>query len=370
MRKYYSGITVFKLVGALVVLFGHIRLPEVYGQLAAHFIGLNQAMAFTVPCFYIVSGFLAYKGWAQAPSPGRYIRGYLGWLGGAYVVLCLWHVITNTLPALVAGYQQHTLPVQQLHWLFEVVFVSGPSLALWFIPPLLLGVGVAYFFERRGQLRTALLVAALGFGLAQLADGSLRGLVEALGGAGWAPYQLRQEWLLRTMLSGYLGIGLPSVLLGVVVARHEAAFLGLGARRLALVAGPALALELLLLNWALPGYPYRLLCSMVPISLLLFYGVLAIRLDGIRRYHALINRFSALSFFTHMYLIALNRALLGVVGPDLSPRQALACWLLTAAEVVLLTALLTVVLRRYPARRPVPAAASAPEPAALAEARR
>ena len=49
MRKYYSGITVFKLVGSVLVMFAHVRLPGYYLELTQHITGLGALMAFTVP---------------------------------------------------------------------------------------------------------------------------------------------------------------------------------------------------------------------------------------------------------------------------------------------------------------------------------
>lgn len=359
-RKYYSGITVFKLVGSVLVLLGHIKLPETYAQLAQHLIGLEQMMAFTVPCFYIVSGFLAYKGWAHTAHPGRYLRRYLLWIGAAYGLFFVYYLATTVVPGWVASYQAGQWSGQQLKPLFEIVFVYGPSPALWFIPPLVFGVVVAYWFERRGRLGLGIGLTAVGYVLAQLDTGTLRVLVEWLGGSPWV-YHFRHARLLELLLSSYLGVGLPSVLLGVWAAGHEAAFRQLRGRRLAGVAVLMLGAEVGFLSAVLPGaYTYRMVFSVLPVSLLLFYGVLRLRLDGIRRYHVLINRFSIVAYFLHIPLIGLNAHLLGTTMGHLSPWQALGCAVLTMGQAAGLTALLSAVLNRRSAPVAEPDALAGP----------
>jgi hypothetical protein len=91
---------------------------------------------------------------------------------------------------------------------------------------------------------------------------------------------------------------------------------------------------------------------MLPVGLLLFYGVLRMRADGIRRYHALINRFSMVAYFLHVPLINLTARLLGWPPRHLSLEQGLLVALLITLQVVLLTAGLHRYLERRRADRP------------------
>ena len=381
MRKYYPGITLFKLIGCLLVLFGHVRLPTVYLQLSEHIAGLKQAMAFTVPCFYMISGFLAYKGWTGAANPRRYIGRYVGWIGGFYLLMCVVALVTGTgtpLGAWVWPVRNMVLPLAKLY------LVIGPYASMWFIPPLVFGVLVCYYCQRAGRLAWAIWMAVAGFVLAQLLDGALRQVLH-----NWHldafMYHTRYGYaeLLTLAVSNYFGIGFPFVLAGVLVARHEERFCSLPGRRLAAVALASLAIEYMLLRWLSAGGSYRfgLVMSMVPVELWLFYGVLHIQSVSIRKHHAFINRFSIILYFLHMPLLYLNAQWLGQSTEFLyfnwskqtmTVGQSVLHLLLAVAEAVLLTLALHAYLnRRYPpATAPAPLAdtpaavgRSAPRPA-------
>lgn len=354
MRKYYSGITVFKLFGSLLVLLAHIKLPQVYLNLTARLGGLAQAMAIVVPCFYMVSGFLACKGWTHARQPGHYIRRYLTWVGGVYALFCLYYLATNTFPALLTAYQTHRLSGAPVRVLFEIFLVKGPVFSLWFIPPLLFGVAVTYFFERRHWFILLYGLAAASFVVAQFTTGTLRVLGENIG---YSPFWTagKHAALLAQLVASYLGIGFPFIVTGAWVARHETSFQRLPAGRVAALGILLLAAEIWFLNLKAGATHQQLVLSMAPISLVLFYGVLHLRAPGIKAYHTLINRFSMVVFFMHPFLIALNSSLFGWVASGLTASQALFCLLLTLPEVLLLTWALTACLRRW---RPSPAADS------------
>jgi hypothetical protein len=346
MRKYYSGITVFKLAGSLLVLLAHIKLPPVYLALTHRLGGLAQAMAVVVPCFYMVSGFLAYKGWAHARRPGHYIRSYLMWVSGVYGLFCTYYLATTTLPDLLTNYRAHTSLASPLHMLFEVFVVKGPVFSLWFVPPLLFGVSVTYLFERRDQFKLVCGLAALGFITAQLTSGSLCALLDSNGYSSfWTSG--KHAPLLAQIMASYLGIGFPFVVAGAWVARHEARFQALPVKLLATTSVLVFIGEIWFLTRAGgASHQHFLVLSMAPISLLLFHGVLHLQLPGIGAYHALINRFSMVVFFLHPFLIEINSWLCGWVPYKLTAEQALACVLLTLPETLLFTWLLATYLNR------------------------
>jgi hypothetical protein len=340
MRKQYPGITLFKLIGALLVLMGHVHIPELYkeyGRVA----GLQQASAFVVPCFYMISGFLACKGWRKAARPQAYIRHYLGWLAGIYAVLCAVAQLTGTgLQAQYAPGAWHNavLPLARLYGLFP------PYPALWFVPPLLVGVAFCYYFQRRGQLRWALALTVAGFVGAQLLSGTLRAGLEASVGT-LSFYNWRYAELLTLAAVNYLGFACPFILAGVLIACHEAAFAAWPAKWLATAALGSMALEFLVLHWLVRGpYTYNLILSIVPLGIWLFYGLLRIKSKVINRYQAPIGRFSGLMYFLHMPMLVANAMLMGVRTTSVCLWQqplplgsALALMLLTTLEVAGLT---------------------------------
>lgn len=346
MRKYYSGITVFKLAGSLLVLLAHIKLPPVYLALTHRLGGLAQAMAVVVPCFYMVSGFLAYKGWAHARQPRRYISRYLAWVSGVYSLFCAYYLATTTLPDLLTNYRAHTSLASPLHMLFEVFVVKGPVFSLWFVPPLLFGVSATYFFERRGQFRLVCGLAALGFLSAQLTSGSLCALLDSMS---YSPFWTsgKHALLLAQVVASYLGIGFPFVVVGAWVARHEARFQALPVGLLA-TTGMGLFIGEIWFLTRVGGASHQhfVVFSMAPISLLLFHGVLHLQVPSIKAYHGFINRFSMVVFFLHPFLIELNSWLGGWVPYKLTAGQALACVLLTLPETLGVTLLLAAYLDR------------------------
>src|SRR5690349_3999591 len=105
MRTFYPGITLFKLAGAILVLAGHallipsmmvMELPPL-----ASFLMLEGRVV--VPVFYVVSGFLLYKGWSHARNPASYVRRYGVRIATVYAVFCLLFVLEFNVPALLKG---------------------------------------------------------------------------------------------------------------------------------------------------------------------------------------------------------------------------------------------------------------------------
>jgi len=365
MRKYYPGITLFKLAGALLVLMGHITIPTLYFQYG-QVPGLQQAVAAIVPCFYMISGFLAYKGWMGTARPQGYIRRYLGGLAALYATLCgLALLLGNGTQAVYSAGAWHNAVLP----LLRVYLVVGPYTSLWFVPPLLVGVAFCYYCQQRGRLRWAIGLAVVGFVAAQLLGGTWRVALEATAG-NVGLYHWKYSELLKLAVVNYLGLAVPFILAGVLVARHEAAFVALPAWRLAVLALGSTGLEFLLLGRLVQGpYTYLthpLILSILPVGVWLFYGVLHISSNGIRRYHAAINRFSALLYFSHQLLLPLSLSVLGLTIMDvwnrrLTAGQTLGVMLLTVLQV----GLLAWVAGRLLARRP-PAAPAPPAPATLA----
>lgn len=341
MRNYYPGITVFKLAGALAVLLAHVLFFRYASALPTEWNGLQflfLLLRVIVPCFYMVSGFLAYQGWTHASDSGAYVRRYLKRIGLVYGFFVLLFIGQHTVPDLLRQGVSPGNALLQAKILFMAVFLNGPFLQLWFIPPLLAAVAAVYALARKERLKQAVWLAAAGFALCQFVTGTLRPLWGEGMGAGLLNADQREY--AELFLTRYLGFGFIFVLAGVLVARHEAAFRAVRLRTLALPALAVSAVELALLlryeQWTLD---YKLAFSLLPNTVLLFYGVLRIRSVKIRAHHRTINRFSIVTFCGHIPFMQLNLLLFGWREASMGRAQDLIYLSLTFLECAAATAL-------------------------------
>lgn len=358
MRTFYPGITIFKLAGAILVLVAHSLLIPSMTALElpplASFLMLESRVV--VPCFYVVSGFLLYKGWTHADKPAVYVRRYILRIAAVYAVFCLLFAFEFIVPALASrGWGLSNLALQS-KIMVMAVFVNGPLIQLWFIPPLLFGACASYWLLGRLSLRAMVILIASAYVLIQLFSGSLLGVfgfgggvdgvADAGAGAGAeepmdsaadTPLGYAVLWATR-----YIGFGLTFVAIGALIARYEERFLGmkLGA---ALLGAAALTIveTALLASFAPWSNAYKLTFGILPNTALLFYGVLRIRNSAIAVHHRLLNLFSIVAFAGHIPFMRLNAWLLGWGGTlELVLWQQALQTLLTFAECVALTMLL------------------------------
>jgi len=336
MRKYYPGITLFKLIGSLLVVLTHIKLPLIYAQLNKNIAGLHNFVAVIVPCFYVVSGFLAYQGWFNSKNRHLYIRRYLMWIFSVYIIFFLFYIIEHTLPLFWHyGFIPHFL-FDQFKDLLEKFFIKGPNPALWFVPPLFFGVIVSYYFITRKKIRLVIVLASSGFIFAQFLSGTLRVLLESFISS---TANILNIHIIRLSVQ-YLGFGLPFVLTGVLLGKYETAFLQTKANLLWSITLASVLIEGIYLHYFVVGtYHYQLIFSMIPIAILTFYNILNIKADGIRQYHKFLNAYTIIIYFCHFYLISINLQILGLKLPDVTTQQSGLCLLLTFMECLVLTAL-------------------------------
>ncbi|MCA0758730.1 hypothetical protein KP806_27105 [Paenibacillus sp. N4] len=85
---------------------------------------------------------------------------------------------------------------------------------------------------------------------------------------------------------------------------------------------------------------YKLTFSVLPNTLLLFYGLLRIRSETVRTYHRVIGIFSAVTFFGHILFMKINLRLLGWNTLSLTVVQDFVYLLLTLAECAAATLLI------------------------------
>lgn len=353
MRNYYPGITIFKLAGALLVLVAHAMLIRYVGKMPSQSVIQFTSLPtrIVVPCFYVISGFLAYMGWSNAANPRTYVKRYVLRITFIYCLFCLVFIIQFIVPALIAdGLTMGNLLLQS-RILFMMFVLNGPFLQFWFIPPLLFGVIVVFWFSEKSRWRIAVRAALSAYVLIQFTSGSLRGLFgDTLGLVQWLPILSIQHWeYIILFLTRYVGFGFTFVLVGALIAKYEDMFLRLNVSRLFIIAAVVSLIEVALLTifseW---DSKVVLAFCILPNTILLFYGVLKIKVEAIRVHHHLINLFSIITFCTHIPFMVLNVFLLGWKQNDMTFAQNTIFLLLTLVECIALTLLLN--LKRKPER--------------------
>ncbi|MDR6878651.1 acyltransferase family protein [Bacillus sp. 3255] len=338
MRRYYPGITIFKLVGCLLVLFAHLMLNKYIGDAS------NQQLRFLflplgiiVPCFYVVAGFLAYQGWSNAREPRQYVRRNL-WriLIFLYLPFCLLFIVEHNIPELVRGGMNLGNLLLQAKIVIAAVVMNGPSVQLWFIPPLLFSMLICYWFFEKRLLYIGVIMALIGFLWSLLISGSLRSL-SFLHMEGYSP---NNEIMTYTKLISYryLGLGFTFFLTGMLVAKYEEKFYRARVWPLIIGALTISTLELLYLlffnQWSTE---YKITFSLIPNTILLFYGLIHMKGQVIQTYHRFINLFSMVTFVGHILLMRLNLFVLNWDATDLNGAQDLLFLVLTFVECLVST---------------------------------
>lgn len=305
MRSYYPGITLFKLLGCILVVFCHalfLPLMSTMDNRQLSFAGLS--ISTIVPGFYLIAGFLAYQGWTHAAHAGAYVRRYVSRIAIVYGLLCLLNAGRQIAGAILHGDAGASELLALGKKVALRIFIEGAYQQLWFIPPLIFGTLVSYALVSRGRERQLIGLAALALALAECLAGTPSGPVRAA----W-PVLFGSEdmQMAAKALVNYGGFGLVFVGAGVLLARHEEAFKKLPVRPLLALTGLLAAAETAFL-WRTADWSdnYRLAFSTLPASVLMFYGIARIRWKAVRRHHRLLNRFSLVTFFGHTLLIKLD----------------------------------------------------------------
>ncbi|WP_217591650.1 acyltransferase family protein [Cohnella sp. GbtcB17] len=365
MRSYYPGITLFKALGCVLVVFSHgliIPFMATLDNRQLSFAGLS--LGTIVPGFYLIAGFLAYQGWTHAAQAGAYVRRYVARIALVYGLLCLLNTGRQIAGAVLHG-DASAGGLQALGKKVALrIFIEGAYQQLWFIPPLIFGVLVSYALVSRGRERHLIGLAATALAAAECVAGTPSGLVRAA----WpALFGTEGAHMAAKALVNYGGFGLVFVGAGVLLAGHEEAFKRLPVRPLLAFTVLLAAAETVFL-WETADWSddYRLAFSTLPASLLLFYGIVRIRWDAVRRHHRMLNRFSLLTFFAHTLLIKLSLLALGWTYVETNVPQELLVSCLTLAQCGALTyawmRLDAMSLRgrgKYPAREETTAASRA-----------
>ncbi|MDI4643984.1 acyltransferase family protein [Cohnella hashimotonis] len=336
MRSYYPGITLFKVLGCILVVFSHelfLPIMSTMDNRQLSFAGLSFGTV--VPGFYLIAGFLAYQGWMHAADAGAYVRKYVSRIAIVYGLLCLLNTGRQIAGAILHGDTSASGLLALGKRVALRIFVEGAYQQLWFIPPLIFGILVSYALVSGGRERQLIGLAALALAAAQCLAGTPSGPVRSA----W-PELFGSEGarMAAKALVNYGGFGLVFVGAGVLLARHEEAFKRLPVRPLLALTGLLAAAETAFL-WRTADWSddYRLAFSTLPASVLMFYGIVRIRWDAVRRHHRLLNRFSLVTFFGHTLLIKLDLLALGRTHANPGVLQEILISFLTLAQCAALT---------------------------------
>jgi hypothetical protein len=352
MRRYYPGITIFKLAGSLLVLLDHglfyIYIVEMPNQQMRFVINMLWVI---VPCFYVISGFLAYKGWSNAENSSLYVQKYLTWILVLYGFFCLMFIVEYILPELInKGFTFNNLFFLAKILLMTII-LNGPYLQFWFIPPLIFGIIVSYWFYKKKLLRIGAILALVGLLISQLTSGTLRGVFDFVIG-GLTFLNPRYVEYIAAFIKGYLGNGLLFVLAGVILARYEEKFFQIKVWAILVPAIFLTSLETLFffrfVEWR---KEYVLAFSILPNTILLFYGVLHIKSQAVQAFHKVINLFSIVTYFSHILFMKLNLFILNWNPSSMNNFHFFIYLFLTLVECVALTYLLTYREKRNAAKK-------------------
>lgn len=342
MRKYYSGITLFKLAGCLVVLLAHTMLIRYMNDFSnQQFKFLTPILGTVVPCFYVISGFLAYNGWKRAADARKYVKKYISRLSLLYGLFCMLFVVEHIIPELILNGLTLSNIALQARILIIAVVLNGPLVQLWFIPPLLFSMAVCYWlvYEMRA-LRLAVILAIAGFLLTLFVCGSFIPITNAIFD-GFTSNDSSVFSYVKLFIYRYLGFGLTFVLAGIWIAKYEEKFYQWRAWPFIIGTVVLTTAELLiLLNYAEWSNDYKLALSILPSTLLLFYGILHIKWKAVQTYHAFINLFSIVTFVGHIPFMRVNLLLFDWDIASMSVYQDIIYLTLSLLECLALTVIL------------------------------
>lgn len=345
MRRYYPGITIFKLFGCLLVLLFHSMLYKYIGSVSdQQFRFLTLPLGIVVPCFYVVAGFLAYKGWTNASDSGSYIKRNITRILLMYIPFCLLFIAESIVLELIRGGFTSSNLVLQAKILAVAVMLNGPSVQLWFIPPLLFSLFTCYWLYKRSGMHIAVILALFGFLLSLLISGSLRSIL-VFSIDGYPPHDSSIFEYMKLFIYRYLGLGFTFVLTGMVIAKYEEKFYQTRVWPLIILTLILSTLELLYLfrftEWSIE---YKITISILPNTILFFYWLIHIKSQAIKTFHNFINLFSVVTFCGHILLMRGNLLLLNWNVTEMNGLQDLVYVTLTFMECLIATIVLYKVL--------------------------
>lgn len=168
----YTGIDLFKLIAAFLVLAIHTGPLDYYSEFA-DFLLTGVASRLAVPFFFMASGFFFFRKMTGDRAQDRKaLYGFTRRMAWLYGISILIYIPLN----LYTGYFTNEFSFLQL--LKDIVF-NGTFYHLWYLPALLLGVWITSIFYRRRSQAFMLVVAAVLYTVGLLGD-SYFGLTEQI----------------------------------------------------------------------------------------------------------------------------------------------------------------------------------------------
>lgn len=293
-KAYISGFDFVKLFGCCLVAFSHSFLNNF---LSSNGIRAEMFFGEMVSVFFIIAGFLLASSMERRKNPTEYIRKYilkyfLLYYCVAFVQLLVHYVMiwyTNGVFMYKDFiYVMVTMPVLNL----------GP-VQLWFIPPLLLGVGVSGIVLLRGSseiyqkiMFTICIITIL--------LGTFSGYIND-----WFPYMYDSLFKLRMIkfVSHYIR-GLFFVWCGTKLYKQYHQFMGLKMKKV-IVISILFSLMEAFIYYHNPGHTFLIgginTFSLFIWSIILMRPILAIKIPELKKWHKEITVFSGLMYFLHIF---------------------------------------------------------------------
>ena len=297
-ESYIPGFDWVRLVGSCLVVVSHCGFFDRFIKSATTVYLLFSNL---VPVFFLMAGWLIAEKLDDRDYVARYVKKY----GGIYLAVCLLRIGLYVANHLLILRDLDLLNV--LKALTFLPFNCAFDLTLWFVPALIYGVLVCAMLRRRPKLMLVLCVLCAAVIVFHTLTGRFTGKYPARG-------------IARGILYVYLG-----------VRRREKTF---PLWPIAAAAAILAAFELLVCCLDLAA---------IPLSLLVFEGILRLKGGFLYSYHRQISIFSMLNYFLHR----LEQLLLNYF----IPLSHLGVLLVILAANALLTAPLCSFLRRAQQRK-------------------
>ncbi|MDF2539863.1 MAG: Acyltransferase family [Herbinix sp.] len=320
---YYSGITLFKLLGSIMIMIFHLWTQRFITEDYNYFMNVGQSV---VPTFFLISGFLLYDSLNRRSNPLAYLRKRSRNYIAAFVIMQIVVLIQVYIPILLSS---GITPYLIVRYIGDVIL--GFSFAqLWFIPPFVLGTiisGLLFIYKKERKFLYLIVITAI---------------VAA------AFYQFHPVWqkllhmennenykYIKSLLkipNNYITNGVFLIFTGMYLSKHKEV---LKKWRIAFWLPPLIALTWLesfvyhkVFLWSPPFNGFM----MYPWALFFTVFILKIKKPNLERYGYVLNTFTILMFFLHIFQSKL-------IGYRLPP--IVKCILIVLMNIVITLAVVT-----------------------------
>lgn len=214
----YPLIDVWRFIFAVMIIWGHNPLLYRFKEYKELAFWSTVPLNIVVPFFLIVSAYFFFRKIDSLDDPQLKRRAFARYMQHLVKVWLTWSAI-YAVKALAEYLLEPSMSIGDALLFYPLqLIVGGIEEHLWFLPALIVGVALAYYFlnKRRLPLRTVLTLAMI-----LLAVGLLGNSYWFLLPPAWQqPYLALTEWT-RGTRNG-LFYGFPFVTIGVLLARRQA----------------------------------------------------------------------------------------------------------------------------------------------------